>query len=93
MAEEKELDLVEISMLNLLFVVLLITLNFLSIKETPEGAESEAGKSECKGNSFRPQTDDHDYNFKLKHARLEDGDKGEEHMYSLRAFHPFQGTR
>ena len=32
---------------------------------------------------FGPQTDDHDYNFKLKHAKgfLEDGDKGKAYVF------------
>ena len=53
MAEEKELDLVEISPNAQPPVCRIIDYSKLSIKETPEGAESEAGKSERKGNSFR----------------------------------------
>ena len=41
---------------------------------------------------FGPQTDDHDYNFKLKHAKgfLEEGSKVKAYVFFQRTFHSFQ---
>ena len=54
----------------------------LPAEEAPEGDEGQAGKGGGEGNPLRtsdlgPQTDEHDYQFKLKHARefLEEGNK------------------
>ncbi len=45
----------------------------------------------CQGDMFRPQTDDHDYNFKLKHAKgfPEEGAKVKAYVFS-KADDPFQ---
>ncbi len=70
MAEEKELDLVEISPnAQPLFVVLLITLNFFINKKRQKEQKAKQVKVNVKEIRFGPQTDDHDYNFKLKHAK------------------------
>ena len=43
---------------------------------------------------FGPQTDDHDYNFKLKHAKgfLEDGDKVKAYVFFKGSFNLIQGA-
>lgn len=49
----------------------------LPAEETSERDEAEAGKARGERNTLRPQTDEHDYQFKLKHAQefLNDGNK------------------
>ena len=46
-------------------------------KKAKEQRKKQAGQGELKEVRFRPRTDDHDYDFKLKHARefLEKGNK------------------
>ena len=68
-----------LQMHNPLFVVLLIILNFLVRKEQ----KAKQVKVNVKEIRFGPQTDDHDYNFKLKHAKgfLEDGDKVKAYVF------------
>ncbi|PAP78652.1 translation initiation factor IF-3 [Rubrivirga marina] len=46
-------------------------------KKAKEQRKKQAGQGELKEVRFRPRTDDHDYEFKLKHARefLEKGNK------------------
>ena len=63
-------------------VELLIILNFLSIKERQK-EQRLTSKVNVKEIRFGPQTDDHDYNFKLKHAIgfLQDGDKVKAYVF------------
>ena len=46
-------------------------------KKAKEQRKKQAGQGELKEVRFRPRTDDHDYDFKLKHARefIEKGNK------------------
>ena len=46
-------------------------------KKAKEQRKKQAGQGELKEVRFRPRTDDHDYEFKMKHARefLEKGNK------------------
>ncbi len=46
-------------------------------KKAKEQRKKQAGQGELKEVRFRPRTDDHDYEFKLKHARefIEKGNK------------------
>lgn len=85
MADEQGLDLVEISPKadpprlpdRRLFEVPLPT------EEKSQGAESQSCEGCDQRDSFRPNTDDHDYNFKLKHAEnfLKDGDKVKAYVF------------
>lgn len=49
----------------------------LSVEEKSKGAKAKQVKVDVKEIRFGPQTDDHDYNFKLKHAIgfLQEGNK------------------
>ena len=74
LAEEKELDLVEISPYS----------KFLyQLKKRQKEQKAKQVKVNVKEIRFGPQTDDHDYNFKLKHAKgfLEDGDKVKAYVF------------
>lgn len=88
MAEELELDLVEISPKADPPVCKVIDYQkFLYIqKKKAKELKSKASKVVVKEIRFGPNTDDHDFNFKLKHAQkfLEDGAK-------LKAFVFFKG--
>lgn len=79
LAEELEVDLVEISPTAVPPVCRLIDYSkFLyQLKKKAKEQKAKQVKMEIKEIRFGPQTDDHDYNFKLKHAIgfLEDGDK------------------
>ncbi len=79
MAEEKGVDLVEISPNADPPVVKLIDYNkFLYEKKKKEKEQKANSKqSEVKEIRFTPNTDDHDFEFKAKHAIkfLQDGDK------------------
>ena len=79
LAEEKELDLVEISPNATPPVCRLIEYSkFLyQLKKRAKEQKAKQVKIEVKEIRFGPQTDEHDYNFKLKHAIsfLQDGDK------------------
>ena len=85
MAEDHEADLVEIHpMLFLQFVELLIILNFFNqLKKRQKEQKAKQVKVNVKEIRFGPQTDDHDYNFKLKHAIgfLQDGDKVKAYVF------------
>ena len=79
LAEEKELDLVEISPNAQPPVCRIIDYSkFLyQLKKRQKEQKAKQVKVNVKEIRFGPQTDDHDYNFKLKHARsfIEDGAK------------------
>ena len=78
-AEENEADLVEISPNAVPPVCRIIDYSkFLyQLKKKQKELKAKQVKIEVKEIRFGPQTDDHDYNFKLKHAIgfLQDGDK------------------
>ena len=85
MAEEKGLDLVEISP-NAQPPVCRINdySKFLyQLKKRQKEQKAKQVKVNVKEIRFGPQTDDHDYNFKLKHAKgfLEDGDKVKAYVF------------
>ena len=79
LAEENEADLVEISPNAVPPVCKIIDYSkFLyQLKKKQKELKAKQVKVEVKEIRFGPQTDDHDYNFKLKHAMefLKDGDK------------------
>ena len=85
MAEEKELDLVEISPNAQPPVCRIIDYSkFLyQLKKRQKEQKAKQVKVNVKEIRFGPQTDDHDYNFKLKHAKgfLEDGDKVKAYVF------------
>ena len=85
MAEDQGLDLVEISP-NAAPPVCRITdyQKFLyQQKKRQKEQKAKSVKVIVKEIRFGPQTDDHDYNFKLKHAKgfLEDGDKVKAYVF------------
>ena len=85
MAEDQGLDLVEISP-NAAPPVCRITdyQKFLyQHKKRRKEQKAKSVKVIVKEIRFGPQTDDHDYNFKLKHAKgfLEDGDKVKAYVF------------
>lgn len=88
LAEEMELDLVEISPTAVPPVCKIIDFSkFLYLqKKKMKEMKSKATKIVVKEIRFGPQTDEHDFNFKLKHAIkfLEEGAK-------IRAFVFFKG--
>ena len=79
MAEQKGLDLVEISPNAQPPVCRMIDYSKFLYQQKKRQKELKAKqvKVEVKEIRFGPQTDEHDYNFKLKHAKefLSDGDK------------------
>jgi translation initiation factor IF-3 len=84
-AEERELDLVEISP-NAVPPVCRITdfQKFLyQQKKRQKEQKAKSVKVVVKEIRFGPQTDDHDYNFKLKHAKsfLEEGSKVKAYVF------------
>ena len=85
LAEEKELDLVEISPNATPPVCRLIEYSkFLyQLKKRAKEQKAKQVKIEVKEIRFGPQTDEHDYNFKLKHAIsfLQDGDKVKAYVF------------
>ena len=85
MAEEKGLDLVEISPNAQPPVCRIIDYSkFLyQLKKRQKEQKAKQVKVNVKEIRFGPQTDDHDYNFKLKHAKgfLEDGDKVKAYVF------------
>jgi translation initiation factor IF-3 len=85
MAEEKDLDLVEISPNAVPPVCRIIDYSkFLyQLKKRQKEQKAKQVKVNVKEIRFGPQTDDHDYNFKLKHAKgfLEDGDKVKAYVF------------
>ncbi len=85
MAEEHECDLVEISPNAVPPVCRLIDYSkFLyQLKKRQKEQKAKQVKVNVKEIRFGPQTDDHDYNFKLKHAIgfLQDGDKVKAYVF------------
>ena len=79
LAEEKEVDLVEISPNAEPPVCRLVDYNKFIYEKKKKDKEQKAKskQSEIKEIRFTPNTDDHDFEFKLKHAIkfLQDGDK------------------
>lgn len=55
----------------------------LPAEEKGKGAEGQPSEGHDQGDSLRPQTDDHDYNFKLKHAEnfLKEGSKVKAYVF------------
>ena len=85
LAREKELDLVEISPNAEPPVCRICDYSKFLYQQKKRQKEIKAKqvKIEVKEIRFGPQTDDHDYNFKLKHAKgfLEDGDKVKAYVF------------
>ena len=85
LAEENEADLVEISPNAVPPVCRIIDYSkFLyQLKKKQTELKAKQVKVEVKEIRFGPQTDDHDYNFKLKHAIefLKDGDKVKAYVF------------
>lgn len=85
LAEEKGVDLVEISPTAVPPVCRLIEYSkFLyQLKKRQKEQKAKQVKIDVKEIRFGPQTDDHDYNFKLKHAIgfLQDGDKVKAYVF------------
>lgn len=85
LAEEKELDLVEISPTAVPPVCRLIEYSKFLYQQKKRAKEQKAKqvKIDVKEIRFGPQTDEHDYNFKLKHAIsfLKDGDKVKAYVF------------
>ena len=85
LAEEKELDLVEISPNAVPPVCRIIDYSkFLyQLKKRAKEQKAKQVKVNVKEIRFGPQTDEHDYNFKLKHAIgfLQDGDKVKAYVF------------
>ena len=85
LAEEKELDLVEISPTANPPVCRFIEYSkFLyQMKKRQKEQKAKQVKIDVKEIRFGPQTDEHDYNFKLKHAIsfLKDGDKVKAYVF------------
>ncbi len=95
-AEEKELDLVEIAPMAKPPVCRIIDYQKFMYQQKKKLKEQKAKavKVTVKEIRFGPQTDDHDYNFKLKHAMnfLGEGSKVKAYVFFQRAFHTFQGA-
>ncbi len=85
LAEQHEVDLVEISPNAEPPVCRLIDYSrfIYQQKKRQKEMKSKQTKIEIKEIRFGPQTDDHDYNFKLKHAQgfLADGDKVKAYVF------------
>ncbi len=85
LAEQKGVDLVEISPNAEPPVCRLIDFSKFLYQQKKHQKEIKAKqvKVEVKEIRFGPQTDDHDYNFKLKHAQgfLSDGDKEKAYVF------------
>lgn len=85
LAEQKGLDLVEISPNAAPPVCRLIDYSKFLYQQKKRQKELKAKqtKIEVKEIRFGPQTDDHDYNFKLKHAKefLSEGDKVKAYVF------------
>ena len=85
MAEQKGLDLVEISPNAQPPVCRMIDYSKFLYQQKKRQKELKAKqvKVEVKEIRFGPQTDEHDYNFKLKHAKefLSDGDKVKAYIF------------
>ena len=98
MARDQGVDLVEISPNANPPVCRLIDYSKFLYQQKKRAKEMKAKqvKVEVKEIRFGPQTDEHDYQFKLKHAKefLEDGrQQGESIRVLPRTFYPLQGAR
>ena len=84
-AEDLELDLVEIAPNAAPPVCKIVDYQkFLyQLKKKEKENKAKSTKIDVKEIRFGPQTDDHDYNFKLKHAIkfLQEGDKVKEYVF------------
>jgi len=84
-AEQKQLDLVEISPNAVPPVCRVIDYQKFLYQQKKRQKEQKAKSTKItlKEIRFGPQTDDHDYNFKLKHARafLEEGSKVKAYVF------------
>ncbi|MBP5646030.1 MAG: translation initiation factor IF-3 [Bacteroidaceae bacterium] len=84
-ADDMELDLVMISPNAVPPVCRIVDYSkFLyQLKKKQKEAKAKQVKIDVKEIRFGPQTDDHDYNFKLKHAKgfLQDGDKVKAYVF------------
>jgi len=84
-ADQLELDLVEISPNGIPPVCRIVDYQkFLyQIKKREKDAKAKTAKVVLKEIRFGPQTDDHDYNFKLKHAQgfLKEGCKVKAYVF------------
>ena len=84
-AESREEDLVEISPTAVPPVCRIIDYSKFLYQQKKKAEEQKAKqvKIDVKEIRFGPQTDDHDYNFKLKHAIgfLQDGDKVKAYVF------------
>ena len=85
MAQEREMDLVEISPNAQPPVCRIIDYSkfIYQLKKKQKEQKAKQVKINVKEIRFGPQTDDHDYNFKLRHAKnfLEDGDKVKAYVF------------
>lgn len=77
MAQEQGLDLVEISTVDPPVCKIIDYNKFLRQKEEGKEMKAKSKVSEVKEIRFTPNTDDHDFDFKAKHAEgfLKDGNK------------------
>ncbi len=84
-ADEMELDLVEISPNAVPPVCKVVDYSkfIYQLKKKQKEAKAKQVRIDVKEIRFGPQTDDHDYNFKLKHAMgfLQDGDKVKAYVF------------
>lgn len=84
-AEAREADLVEISPTAVPPVCRIIDYSKFLYQQKKKAKEQKAKqvKIDVKEIRFGPQTDEHDYNFKLKHAQgfLQDGDKVKAYVF------------
>ena len=83
MAQDQELDLVEISPGAVPPVCKIIDYNkFLYDEKKKKEMKAKSKTSEVKEIRFTPNTDDHDFEFKSKHAEkfLQEGDKVKAHV-------------
>src|SRR5574344_1176563 len=84
-ADEKEVYLVMISPTAVPPVCRVVAFSkfIYQLKKKQKEAKAKQVKIEVKEIRFGPQTDDHDYNFKLKHAIgfLQDGDKVKAYVF------------
>ena len=84
-AEDLELDLVEIAATAVPPVCKVVDYQkFLyQLRKKEKENKAKSTKIDVKEIRFGPQTDDHDYNFKLKHAIkfLQDGDKVKAYVF------------
>jgi translation initiation factor IF-3 len=85
LADEKELDLVEISPTAQPPVCRILDYSKFLYQQKKRAKEQKAKSTKVvvKEIRFGPQTDDHDYNFKLKHAQsfLQEGSKVKAYVF------------